>query len=87
MAEIPVCTRYELDGEETDEFPFPTLLDRCKPVLTSMPGWQQDISAVRTWEDLPENARRYVEMIEKAVGCHISYVSVGAERDAYIYRE
>ena len=87
MAEIPVCARYELDGEETDEFPFPTLLDRCKPVLTSMPGWQQDISAVRTWEDLPENARRYVEMIEKAVGCHISYVSVGAERDAYIYRE
>ena len=86
LAEIPVCARYELDGKEIDEFPFPTLLERCRPVLTAVPGWQQDISAVRAWEDLPENARRYVEMIEQAVGCHIAYVSVGPERDAYIYR-
>ena len=86
MAEIPVCARYELDGKEIDDFPFPTLLDRCRPVLTSMPGWQQDISSARSWDDLPESARRYVEMIEQAVGCHIAYVSVGAERDAYIYR-
>ncbi len=72
--------------QETDDFPFPTLLDRCRPVLTSVPGWQQDISGVRRWEDLPAEARSYVEMIEKAVGCPISYVSVGPERDAYIFR-
>jgi adenylosuccinate synthase len=84
LKEIPVCTRYLLDGQETDDFPFPTLLDRCRPVLTSVPGWQQDISGVRRWEDLPAEARSYVEMIEKAVGCPIKYVSVGAERDAYI---
>ena len=86
MKEIPVCARYELDGKETDEFPFPSLLGRCKPVLTSVPGWQEDISSARRWEDLPQAARDYVEMIEKAVECPITYVSVGPERDAYIYR-
>ena len=86
LDEIPVCARYELDGAETDDFPFPTLLDRCKPVLTKVPGWKRDISSVRAWQDLPKEARDYVEMIEKAVGCHIAYVSVGPERDAYIYR-
>ncbi len=86
LAEIPVCIRYELDGQETDDFPFPTLLDRCRPVLTRVPGWNQDISAVRRWEDLPEAAQHYVEMIEQAIGCHIAYVSVGPERDAYIFR-
>jgi len=86
MAKIPVCARYELDGEETDEFPFPTKLDRCKPVMTEMDGWMCDISGARKWEDLPENARKYVEMIEQAVGCPITYVSVGADREAYIYR-
>ena len=86
MKEIPVCVRYELDGREIDDFPFPTLLDRCKPVISMVPGWQQDISGVRSWEDLPPEARSYVEMVEKAVGCHIAYVSVGPERDAYIFR-
>ena len=86
MEEIPVCARYELDGEETDEFPFPTKLSRCRPVIRTVPGWKTDISAVRSWEHLPEEARSYVEMIERAVGCHIAYISVGPERDAYIYR-
>ena len=86
MAEIPVCVRYELDGQETDEFPFPTKLDRCRPVLTTVPGWQEDISGARTWDELPRKARDYVEMIERAVGCHIAYVSVGPERDACIRR-
>lgn len=87
MAEIPVCVKYELCGEETDDFPFPTMLEKCRPVLTSVPGWKKDISGVRRWEDLPREARDYVEMIEKAVGCPITYVSVGPERDAYIERK
>ena len=83
---IPVCVRYELDGQETDSFPFPTDLDRAKPVLEYVKGWHQDISAVRRWEDLPEAARAYVRMIEDAVGCPITYVSVGPERDSIILR-
>lgn len=86
MDKIPVCTHYLLDGKQIDEFPFPVLLDECKPVIEYVDGWKEDISGCRKWEELPENARKYVEMIEKAIGCHITYVSVGAERDAYIER-
>ncbi len=86
LKEIPVCARYLLDGQETDEFPFPTRLNRCAPVLTTVPGWNQDISGARSWAGLPEAARNYVEMIEQAVGCHTAWVSVGPEREAYIYR-
>ena len=86
MDEIPICARYSVNGEETDEFPFPALLPEAKPVFTSMPGWKCDISGIRTYEELPEEARNYIEYVEKAIGCRISYVSVGAERDAIIYR-
>ncbi len=86
MKEIPVCVRYRLDGEETDEFPFPTDLDRAEPVIQTVPGWGCDISGVRRWEDLPQAARDYVCMIEDAIGCPITYVSVGAERDSIIER-
>ncbi len=86
LDEIPICARYELDGEEIDYFPFPSLLADAKPVMTSMPGWKCDISGVRRWEDLPKAARDYVEYVEKEIGCPIQYVSVGPERDAYIER-
>ena len=86
MAEIPVCVRYRVQGEETEEFPFPTDLNSAEPVIVKVPGWQQDISGVRRWEDLPEAARNYVSMIEKAIGCPITYISVGAERDRMIVK-
>ena len=86
MDKIPVCTHYTLNGEQTDEFPFPVALADAKPVIEYVDGWKCDISGIRKWEDLPVQARNYVEMIEKAIGCHITYVSVGAERDAYIRR-
>ncbi|MCR5428680.1 MAG: adenylosuccinate synthase [Lachnospiraceae bacterium] len=86
MDKIPVCTHYTLNGEQTDEFPFPVALADAKPVIEYVDGWRCDISGIRKWEDLPVQARNYVEMIEKAIGCHITYVSVGAERDAYIRR-
>ena len=86
MDQIPVCVRYEAGGKQIDSFPFPTLLNEAKPVIEYVPGWKCDISGVRRWEDLPGQARDYVEMIEKAIGCPITYVSVGAERDSIIYR-
>ena len=84
MDRIPVCARYEINGEETDRFPFPVLLADAKPVFEDMPGWKCDISGVRRFEDLPKEAQDYVKYVEKAIGCRISYVSVGAVRDAYI---
>ena len=78
--------RYELNGQETDDFPFPAVLPDAKPVMTAMPGWKCDISGVRTWEDLPQAARDYVEYVEREIGCRITYVSVGPERDSIIVR-
>lgn len=86
LDKIPVCAHYELDGKITDEFPFPCVLDQAKPVTEYLPGWQCDISGVRKWEDLPQEARDYVEYVERNVGCHIGYVSVGPERDSIILR-
>ena len=83
---IPVCTRYLVDGQPTDTFPFPILLEQAKPVIEYMEGWKCDISGVRRWEDLPKAARQYVEYIEDQIGCHIGYVSVGPERDSIITR-
>ena len=86
MDKIPVCTKYVVNGAETDVFPFPAALETAKPVTEYLDGWGCDISGVRTWEALPKQAQAYVEYIEKSIGCHIGYVSVGAERDAYIKR-
>jgi len=86
MAEIPVCERYELYGQQADAFPTPVLLPDAKPVFTTRPGWGCDISGCRSWSALPQAAREYVLYLEEHLGCHITYVSVGAERDAIIIR-
>ena len=86
LDKIPVCTHYTIDGQITDEFPFPSLLNDAKPVIEYMDGWKCDISGVRNWDDLPEAARKYVEFIEQNIDCHIGYVSVGPERDSIIIR-
>ena len=86
MDEIPVCTKYVLNGEETDKFPFPAALGACKPVIETVKGWKKDISGVRTWEDLPEEAKAYVQMIERAINCPIKWISVGPERESIILR-
>ena len=86
MEKIPVCTRYILDGEETETFPFPAVLADARPVTEYMDGWKCDISGVRRWEDLPAAAQKYVEFVEEQIGCRIGYVSVGPERDSIIIR-
>ena len=86
LDEIPVCTKYLADGKETEDFPFPTALRNAKPVLVTVPGWHQDISGVRRFEDLPKAAQDYVLMIEKGTGYFVKYVSVGPERESIIER-
>ena len=82
--EIEICTEYLLDGKAVEVFPFTDVLDECKPVFKTVKGWNKDISKCRKKEDLPQEALDYIAFIEKACDCHIKYVSVGAERDAYI---
>ncbi len=86
LKEIPICKAYDLDGEITDQFPFTPLMDKAKPVTTTMPGWGTDISAIRVYEELPKAARDYIEYIEKEIDCPIRYISVGPERDNIIIR-
>ncbi|MCQ2520549.1 MAG: adenylosuccinate synthase [Lachnospiraceae bacterium] len=87
MDKIPVCTKYKLDGEEIDYFPFPVALNDCEPVIEYMDGWKSDVTAIRKFEDLPVQAQEYVKYVEKAIGCPITYVSVGPERDSIIIRK
>ena len=87
MDKIPVCTHYLVGGEKTDRFPFPVALNNAKPVVEYLDGWKCDISDIRSWDDLPEQAQNYVTFIEKAIGCPITYVSVGPERDSIIIRK
>jgi len=85
MDEIPVCTAYELNGEVIHTFPSDIdSLNAAKPVYEYMKGFKCDISGCSTKEDLPKEALEYIQYIEKVIECPVKYVSVGAERDAYI---
>ena len=86
MDKIPVCTKYLVDGQETSEFPFPSLLSSAKPVMEYLDGWKCDISGIREWDALPKAAQNYVTFVEQQIGCRIGYVSVGPERDSIIIR-
>ena len=87
MDKIPVCTHYYINEEITDEFPFPAALAEAKPVIEYMDGWKCDISHIRSWEDLPRNARSYIQFIEEKINCPVTYISVGPERDSIIVRK
>lgn len=84
LKEIPVCTAYRLHGRTMTEFPFPSVLAEAEPVLETLPGWHYDISRCRKAEELPKEALDYIKFLETAVACPVKYVSVGAEREAYI---
>ncbi len=86
LDEIPLCVRYKLNGQEIDYMPFPAVLDECEPVYETMKGWKCDISKVRNWWDLPEEAKAYVNRIEHAVGQVVRWISVGPERHSIIRR-
>ncbi len=83
MDKIPVCVAYEVDGVRTESFPSGDRLERAKPVIEYVEGFGQ-VSGCRKVEDLPKAALDYIRYLEKAVGCPIKYVSVGAGRDEYI---
>ncbi len=87
LDEIPVCVGYEIDGQVTTDFPVTHLLEKAKPVYKTLPGWKQDIRGIKTYEELPENCRKYIEFIEKEIGYPITMVSNGPAREDIIYRK
>lgn len=84
LPKIPVCVAYDIDGEITKVFPTGDRLNKAKPIYEEMDGWMCDISGCKKFEELPENAQKYIKYIEKEMKCPIKYISVGAEREAYI---
>ncbi len=86
IEKIPVCVAYDVNGTRVEEFPSGEALNIAKPIIEYMDGWMQPTVNCRRYEDLPENARKYIEYIESAVDCNIKYISVGAERDAIIVK-
>lgn len=86
LDEIKVCTAYEVDGKIINDFPTTAILKKCKPVFTTLKGWRCDIRGIKNYDELPDEAKAYVEFIEKQLGHKINMVSNGPEREAIIYR-
>jgi adenylosuccinate synthase len=85
MDEVPVCVAYEVDGRRCDELPMTQAeFARAKPIYETFPGWTEDISAARTLDELPVNARDYVVALEKMIKAPISAIGVGPGRDEVI---
>ncbi|MDR2684691.1 MAG: adenylosuccinate synthase [Prevotellaceae bacterium] len=81
ISELKICTHYELNGKKIDHIPSTmSAYQCCKPIYIDMPTWNEEISNVRKYESLPEDAKLYLRKIEELVGVKISYVSVGADR-------
>ena len=81
-----MCVAYEVDGKQITEFPATPTLMRCNPVYVKLPGWKCDIRGVKSYDELPENCRKYVEFIENACGVPIKMVSNGPKRHEVLYR-
>lgn len=88
LDEVKMCVAYEIDGEQTNEFAVPLdKLAKCKPVYRTFPGWKQDIRHCRKPEELPKEARAYVDAIAEYLGVQVLLCSVGPERDATVLFE
>lgn len=84
LKELKICVGYEIDGKITKDFPTTVQLEKAKPVYETLPGWECDIRGIRTYSELPENCRRYIERIEQKLGVPVTMVSNGPERDDII---
>lgn len=85
---VQICRAYRLpDGQVTEQFPSDSMvLEQCEPVYEQMPGWKEEIADVRSWEELPEGARRYVQRVEELTGVPVAMVSVGPLREQTFWR-
>ncbi len=87
LKEIPVCVGYDIEGTVTTDFPTTNKLEKAKPVIEVLPGWNCDIRGIKEYDKLPENCRKYIEFIEEKLGFPITMISNGPGRDEIIYRE
>jgi adenylosuccinate synthase len=87
LENVPICVGYEVDGQRVDEMPMKQAdISTAVPVYETMPGWFEDISACRSFADLPAKARDYVERIEQLSGAPVSAIGVGPGREETVVR-
>lgn len=86
LDKIKVCTAYEIDGKQYKSFLNTDLLYKAKPVYRELDGWKQPIDNIKNYDELPEEAKRYVEFVEKELGVKISMVSNGPKRSDILFR-
>ncbi|WP_446665081.1 adenylosuccinate synthase [Flexivirga sp. B27] len=87
LEKVPVCVAYDVDGVRHDEMPADqSAFHHAKPIYEELPGWFEDISHCRSWEELPANCRAYVEFVEERIGARISVIGVGPGRSEVIVR-
>jgi adenylosuccinate synthase len=80
-----VCVAYEFEGKRFEEFPpNQTIFNKAKPVFEEFAGWEEDITEARELDDLPKEARSYLEGLESLVGTPVSWASVGPEREQIV---
>ncbi|ARN57083.1 adenylosuccinate synthase [Sedimentisphaera salicampi] len=88
MDELKICPSYMLEGEKTNFFPVDAGdLERAECVYETLPGWNEDLSEVKEYEKLPENAKKYIEAIERVTGVRVSMIGTGPRRDQIIYKK
>ncbi|WP_298182434.1 adenylosuccinate synthase [Saccharomonospora sp.] len=87
LERVPVCVAYEVDGRRVEDMPMTqTDVHHAVPIYEELPGWQEDISGCRSFDELPANARAYVERLEELMGARISAIGVGPGREQTIVR-
>ena len=86
MDTIKVCTGYELDGKIYNDFLTTEQLYRAKPIYKEFKGWKTDIRGIKEYDSLPQEAKDYVQFIEKELGVKVSMVSNGPKRDEVLFR-
>ena len=87
LEEISACTSYGSGDKEIDNFPSETFeVENVKPIYTKFKGWEEDISKINRYEDLPDTAKKYIEFIENYIGVDVFILSVGKKREDIIYR-
>ena len=86
LEKLYVCTGYEIDGKVYNYIPSDqSMVAKAKPVYKEFDGWKEDISKMETYDQLPENCKKYLQFIEEFTGVRISMVSVGPDRVNNIY--
>ena len=81
LEEIPVCVAYELHGRRIEHFPANLEeLAQCEPIYETLPGWQEDVTGARKWDDLPANAQNYISFVAAQTATRVTMASVGPKR-------